>query len=49
MNFENKVNIMTLTFIVKLKLMTKPTSIDIQKIDKSTLGTYTIALVGFSI
>lgn len=46
---SNKVNAITLAYIVKLDFSNQKTSIRVQKIDKSPLKTYNIVLAKFLI
>lgn len=44
-NSDNKVNVMTLIFVAKLDLTSRPTNTDAQKIDRLPLETYDIIIV----
>lgn len=48
-DFDNKVNIMTLAYATILRLYICPTDIETQKIDGFTLSTYDIILVNFQL
>ena len=47
LNFGSKVNAMTLTYIAQLDLKLQKTNISAQKIDKSSLKTYSIVSSAF--
>lgn len=46
-NFSNEVNLITLSYVVKLGLTTQKTSVKVQKINSSLLETYDIALTDY--
>lgn len=48
-NFSSEINVMTPTYVIKLDLSIWKTNVKVQKIEKSTIVTYTMVITWFSL